>query len=103
MSTMPQQNAGGMFGTTGSLMGNLQNLGNNPLFNAGVGLLAGAAPGGTFAGGMQQGLLNYQAAQNQNQMRALRDLQQQQTKMRVDEMQRKQDYQEKLRAQGSPD
>ena len=101
MTTMAKQ-GGGFFGP-GGFSGAAGSLMSNPLFGMGVGLLQGAAPGGTFASGAQAGLLNAQQMQQQNQMSALRDLQQKQTQMKVDEMQRQQDYQEKLRTQGAPD
>ncbi|MGD9168564.1 MAG: hypothetical protein PVI97_00705 [Candidatus Thiodiazotropha sp.] len=69
----------------------------NPLFGMGIGLLQGAAPGGTFGGGAQQGLQNMMAMSQQNQMRQLRDLQQQRAAMEVSEIQRRQQQAEKMR------
>jgi hypothetical protein len=106
MTTMANPNQSGWGAFMNKLTGGGQTgqgMLNSPMFGLGVGLLQGAMPGGTLGSGLQAGLLNAQQMQQTNQMAKLRDLQTQQTKMRVDEMQRQQEYQDKLRAQGAPD
>jgi len=48
---------------------------NNPYMQLGAGLLMGAAPGGTFAGGLNMGLHNLQNMQRQQQATAMLGLQ----------------------------
>lgn len=99
MTTVANPNATGWE----AFMGKASGLLTNPMFGMGVGLLQGAMPGGTLGSGLQAGLANAGQMTQANQMSQLRDLQQQQAAMRLEEMQRKQAHQEKLRTQGMPD
>ena len=60
----------------------------NPLIGMGIGLLSGAQPGGTFAGGAQLGLINAMNMQRQQQATALMGA-------RLEEMRRKRQAEER--------
>jgi hypothetical protein len=80
-----------------------QGLLGNPLFGMGIGLMSGAAPGGTFAGGAQAGLQNMMLMQGQNQRNQLQDLQMKRMQADQAEQERVRVLQETMRASGNPE
>jgi hypothetical protein len=79
-----------------SFVENLNTAMSNPMFGLGVGLLSGAAPGGTFASGAQRGLLNFRGMQQSAQQQQMNALAMQKTQMALDAAEEQKERNEKF-------